>query len=490
LEKEDLKKIRSGGKWTALGAVVGVLSQLAILLGLALLLSPEDVGFFAIFLFVLGIGITVLPLGNDFSFVQAERLSRADIIRMVGLGGVLVALFLSSAFVVLKPLSNVSEGVSAAITFGTLVGFAEAIFLVFSAALQRNLDFRSIESANIARQLLTFALSLALLAITRQVEAAYIGRLLANLLSCVMLIKPLSRVLGRGRPQQPILSSVARDMLLKNVLGHFSRNAEIVAGSPQLGVAGLGIYDLGRRFVAQPRDFIGSILFKFTFPVFSKISKIADPKKKRRFMRRTYGDVIALAAFAGFPVFAVVLLLADPLITDIFGSEWRSAIYVVQIFALTAFIQILGNNIITSALTATGGSNIVLKAEYLLIAPRLIGVYGASFHGPVAIAIVMSVFIIAKLIWMQRELNKLTDLSFGLVAKASRVIFAATLTGFTVSLPVKLAAWSVTGALLSSLLFSAVYVAVLWWARFPALRIAGSQLTVLLRRGEVLQRPL
>lgn len=458
VKKGDLKKIRSGGMWTAFGAVAGVFSQLAIMLSLAAFLKPADVGLFSVFLFVVGLGLTIFPFGNDFAFVQASRLAFSDLGR-TALAGLFLAL--SSSILVLISVQYLNIGstnLMSSIQFGIAVGFTEACFLLCSSVLQRDLEYKSIERANILRQILTLILSLSLLAATHRLEGAFVGRLVSNLVAVGMILLPIARSVETGTPRQRFMSNISRDMLLKNALGHLSLNAEVVAASPQLGVSGLGIYDFGRRIIAQPRDFIGAILFKFTYPLFSNISKIENANVKQRFMRRVYRSVVIGAASVGFPVFASAIILSDPMITMLFGQEWSSSIPIVQIFALTAFVQVLGNNIITSALTATGGSGFVLQAEYLFILPRLLGIYVASLFGPIAVACSMSFFIVTKLCWMQYKLNKRSDLTFRFVALSIRPIVLAMTTGIGAAAPIKFLFLGVYGSISSCLVFLCCYV--------------------------------
>lgn len=461
MKKSDLKKIKSGGKWTTLGAIAGVFSQLIIMLSLALFLEPMDVGLFSVFLFMLGLGITLLPLGNDFSFVQADRLSSGDIRRSVFLSCVIALLSAAVFYPATSLFSETGHRIVSTVIFGIFVGLAEAIFLLFSAALQRHLNYKAIEKSNILRQILTLVLSLLFLAISHRVEGAYAARLISNVIALGILWHPLWGAVEKGKPRQKIMTAVSRNMLAKNVLGHISRSAEVVAGSPQLGMQGLGIYDLGRRIVAQPRDFIGSILFKFSYPMFTKIVKIENITLRNRFLRRVYRNIIKTAAFVGFPVFAIAMLIADPMIVEVFGEEWKSAVYVVEIFSLTAFVQVLGNNIITAALTAVGGSSVVLKAEYMLLLPRLLAVFVASFYGPIAIALTMSFFILIKLGWMQWELNKLSALNFGLVVHASTPMFLSLLSGMVVGGFYKYQFSDAVGAICASVLFTIIYLLVL-----------------------------
>jgi O-antigen/teichoic acid export membrane protein len=470
MEKGDLKKIRSGGIWTAAGAVAGVLSQLLIMLSLALFLEPGDVGLFTVFLFVLSLGITSLPLGNDFSFVQADHLTRGDVYRLAAISALLAVCGMIIAASTSLFLEPTSARIASTVVFGLAAGYVEAIFLILSASLQRGLQYKNIEKANIVRQLLTLALSICLLAITHKVEAAFAGRILSGLVGVGLLFRPVTTILSKGKPTQPVMSAVAKDMLLKNVLGSLSQNAEVVAASPQLGVAGLGIYDFGRRIVAQPRDFIGSIIFKFSYPMFTKIGRISDVSLQNRFMRRVYRNVVTAASFFGFPVFASAILLASPLIPEIFGAEWSDAALIVQIFACTAFLQVLGNNIITSALTAIGGSRAVLQAEYIFLVPRLVCVFVASMYGPIAVATTMAVFILGKLGWMQWQLNRRSALNFGLVATAVRPIALATATGLLLAFPLKVLGGTSAASVLACVIFGAVYVLGLYFLPSGPLR--------------------
>ncbi len=453
MKRSDLSRIKSGSKWTIAGAVAGVLSQLLIMLSLALFLSPADVGLFAVFLFTLGLGITLLPLGNDFSFVQADILSVGDLRRSV-----LVAVGLSLAAILVALLASLSWGkfqpLLMTVIFGIVVGLLEAVFLLFSAALQRGLNYRAIEKANILRQILTLILSISLLALTGNVEGAYLGRVLSNLAAFTLLLAPLRAALERGRPAQRFVTEVSKDIFRANLIGYLSRNAEILFAAPQLGVAGIGIYDFGRRIIAQPRTLIGSILLKFTYPLFSGINRIEDHGLGLRFLRRVYRNVLKRAALVGFPVFGLALLLSDPVIPALFGPEWRQAVPVVQVFALFAFVQVLGNNITSSALTALGQSGAVLAAEYKTVIPRIAAVVLASFFGPVWVALAMCVADLGKLLLMQMELSRGGALGLRTVFAATWPIFAA----LAVSLPVGFGVKALLGGLLGAGVAAAVFV--------------------------------
>lgn len=460
MDRADIKKIKSGGIWTALGATAAIISQIGIIISLAAFFGPTEVGQFSVFLFVLSLVLTIAPFGNDFAFVQSEELARADFLRVVAVGACATILVSLIVFSISNIFIESIGHLSSAIIFGCIAGFMESAVLVSSAILQRNLNYRTIESANILRNFLTFILSILSLFIFMSIESVFLSRIISNIICLFIISKPVLSDLLPGRPRQPFCSYVARDMLLKNVLNHISRNAEVFAALPQLGTAGLGVYDFGRRIIAQPRDLIGSVLFKFTYPMFAKIHNIDNISVRNRFMRRAYKNSVSAAAYFGFPIFALTLLISDPLIVHLFGEEWSPAVPVVNVFAITAFIQVLGNNIITSALTATGGSGIVLKAEYALFIPRILAVYVSSFYGPTTIAIAIAFFIIFKLLWMQIELNKITNLDFGLIAKASRYPAYAALLGFVIAAPTRLVLQNLYYVIAGGLLFLLVYAAV------------------------------
>ncbi|SEL42523.1 oligosaccharide flippase family protein [Pacificibacter marinus] len=458
MEKSDIAKVKSGGKWTALGATVGVFSQLLIMLSLAIFLEPKDVGLFSIFLFVLGLGVTLLPLGNDFSFVQAERLAFSDILRSILVSGLISSLVIGSCYFIAMYFEGIGTSLANIVVFGVLVGLAEAIFLIFSAALQRNLDYKAIEKANIMRQVLTLCLSLLFLAIFHRVEGAFLGRLLSNAIAIGLLYRPLSGAVEAGKPQQKFMTKVARDLVVTQSIDFLSRNVEVLAGSAQLGTQGLGIYDLGRRMVVQPRQLISGVALKFSYPFFSKIQKITDAALQQRVFKYSYKKTVKTIAFFSFPVFSLTLLLADPLVVVVFGSEWSEAVQIVQIFSVAAFIQVLGTNITNSALTAIGETSSIFRIESVLFVPRIVGVIISAFYGPVAIALVMCFFNLLKVCMLQQKLNTKTSMTFYDVFKAVKENFIVTAFAIVVGFGLKAPFPTVAGAAGAGVVFCVVYI--------------------------------
>ena len=463
MDGSDRLNLRQGAIWTAFGAIAGVLSQLVIMLTLALLLGPEAVGLFAVFAFVLGLGLTLFPLGHDYAFVQAADLTRGDVSRVIALATLaagalaLVAFGFSAAFWgAVLPLGR-------AVLFGIAVGLAEALFLLASAVLQRGLNYRAIERVNITRHILTLVLSLSALALSGQIEGAYLGRLISNLGALCLMAGPLGAALRPGRARQPVMPPLARDMIVSGTLSHLSRNAEVMVATPQLGVVGLGLYDFGRRIIAQPVTFLGTILSKFAYPLFAKIGQIECAPLRARVLRRSYGRIARSAALVGFPLFALALLLADPLIPVLFGPDWAPSVRVAQIFALAAFVQVLGNNIATTGLVAMGGSDRVLRVEYLILGPRLLAIFAASFAGPVVLAVVASLFNLIKLVWMQAALNARGGTDFAQIAGAVRGVALAMGLGLLLALaskPLLGDPWQASA--LALILFCGVYGVLVW----------------------------
>ena len=458
MQKEDIKKIKSGGYWTALGAFAGVLSQLLIMLSLAMLLSPSDVGLFSIFLFVLGLGLTVLPFGNDFAFVQAEVLTRKDVFYTILVG----LLFATLADIVLaiatRELINLNKNIVTTIRLGVYAGYFESCFLIYSSVSQRRFDYKSSEMFNISRHTLNAFLSISSLIYFDSVFSVFLCRIFSNFLILILFSNYVWKSLKKGPRTKSLIIPLSLDMMITNILGQFSRNSEVLAAGYNLGISNLGQYELGRKIVGQPRDLVGSILFKFTYPIFSNIQKTNEKEINNRIFNTIYKKTIKAVSLISFPIFALSILLSKGFFEHIFGSEWQKSVSVIYVFSSFAFLQVVGNHILTSALVSLGHSRDALKSEAIVILPRYIFVYVASFFGPAMVATAASSSIMLKIILMQVALQRITGLGMRSILVECTSATKATLLGVLITSPIFWLGEGLTKDIIGGILFLGLYI--------------------------------
>ncbi|MCY1669475.1 oligosaccharide flippase family protein [Novosphingobium sp. SL115] len=457
MAEKQLGGVKGGGIWTSIGALVGAGAQFAAVGSVAFFLDPLASGEFAIALFLIGFLSVMLPLGNDFAIVMRRSISRPEltgiIVRAVAL--TVLALLICVGIYAFVPSATQGFRESTAI-ISIISGLSESVVLIIVAVKQRDLKYKEIEISNIIRYSLFAILSIGLLLVWHDVIGAIIARIVGSVVAIVLLMRNLP--LNTESEEHP-KDNTARDITLKNIVNYLSMNAEILAASPKLGIAGIGLYDFGRRLVAQPRNLIGTVVFKFTFPLFSRISRITRAASRERAFRLVYVGAVRAALIFGLPIIGVISILTQKWLAVIFGAEWTAAVSVVQVFALTSIIQIVGNNLITAALTARGKANIILMSEVISVLPRMGVIYLASFYGVTAVAVMTGVFIVFKIISMQYLLFKFSSLRAGHLLKAIMPVIGIFVIAWGSGLLVDHGIPGIPGTILSLLIYSIMYLA-------------------------------
>lgn len=451
---------RAGAKWTAVGAVIAALSQASILILAGSLLDPAALGHLAIALFLIGLFSMIVAAGNDYAIVQMTAFSKSDFYRIIGRLAALSLVSLLGALLfltILHPWLHRLE--PASLYIALMISFADGLALVLGAVLQRDLRYRDVELVGIVRNVLTVILGAVVLLQVPTLAALLMARLAAGIggvVFCLHLMRGQAWDAGAGGGDA---SGVARDLLAKNVVNYLSRHAEIMAMTPQVGFQGLGFYDFSRRLVAQPRDLLANVVFRFCYPLLSKSRRIAKARLADRVFRMIYQDTVFSAALVGFPMFSLLLIVGPPLILLLLGAEWAPALPVFGIFAATALFQLLGNGLVTAALTANGQSKIVMKAEIYTIGPRFVLIFLSSLHGIAAVALTSCLIILLKLAVMQHILFRRSAISYLSLLGRLRV---PALAGVAAAIPA-LACLSalpagLAGIVATAVLFSVIYV--------------------------------
>lgn len=391
------------------------------MLAIGIFLTPVDLSYFAIALIISGFGLAAFPLGQEMAIVRQANLTVRYVLLCIA-----QSLLLGASFLLLLGIAQFFypaadwPAPATIVVLGLLIGISDCLFQILIGAAQNKLRYKNIELTTITRNSLIFLFTIGALLISPRIEIALAARLCAGLAGLVMIFMVAIRKLPVSEPglRFPVWSPLAFDMLSKNVVNFFSRNADIVAAGPQLGVANLGYYDFSRRIVAQPRDLLASVLFRFAYPLFSRLALIENPKVRAKVFRRIYAEMVSVAAKLGFPFFVLLLIVGPDLIINVLGPDWADAVPVFQIFAATALFQLLGNGLVSSALTANDQSRFVMVVETATVPPRFILLFFVSFYGLIPVALANAAFIVVKLAYMQHELIRKTAINYKGLARA------------------------------------------------------------------------
>jgi len=340
---ELYKKATSGFKWTGISSATTTALQIIQLLVLARLLSPEDFGLMAMLMVIIGFTQSYSDLGISNAIIYYQKVSREQLsslywLNLLAGGLIFLILALSTPLIV----SFYQEPRLADLTF-----WAALVFLVipighqFQVLLQKELLFK---------QLSTIEICGSIAGTTTAIIFAYSGKGVFSLLYGQLANASVKSTLFfaiADRNWRPLFHFQPRDV--KGFLGfgmyqmgerginYFGRNLDKMLIGILLGSHILGLYSVAYQLMVKPYQLFNPIITRITTPLFSRLQ--LDNSK----LRKTYLDMIRITALAMFPVYAGMIVLAQPLFLLLFGERWLPAVEVFQILAILGFFYSIGN---------------------------------------------------------------------------------------------------------------------------------------------------
>lgn len=231
-----------------------------------------------------------------------------------------------------------------------------------------------------------------------------IGRVVASLVAAVLFLKysPMPVRFGFNKSKlRPLLAfglPLAASSIVVFAVGYAD---QIVAGR-LLGPVALGFYVLAFNLASWPSSIFSQPLRTVAPPVFAKLQH--DPVAMRSAMLTLVGVVAA----AVFPVVAVMVGVAVPLVTFVYGPAWAGAAVALSWLAALAAFRIMFE-LVYDYLVVLGISGAIFKVQLvwlIALVPALLA--GATWGGlagiaaaPVAVAAVVILPIYLKMLVSQ-----------------------------------------------------------------------------------------
>jgi PST family polysaccharide transporter len=163
------------------------------------------------------------------------------------------------------------------------------------------------------------------------------------------------------------------------MLWFISVNVDDLLVGRLLGAPALGVYKVGFSTAVMPANSVGA-LTRVAFPAFARVREDL-PLLRRAFLRSTEYCVLL-----GAPVFALIGVLADPLVATVYGERWAEAAPVLAVLAPYSVLWVAATMVgdLMKAMGAVramfwiNAGRAVLLVAALLLAVRW-GVLGVAF---------------------------------------------------------------------------------------------------------------
>lgn len=379
------KRAISGGVVTAAAQTTKFVLNLTSAVVLARLLSPEEFG-------VVGMVLAVTALfretGLSTATVQKETITQEQVSNLfwinLGLSG-LIALIC----VCLAPAISVFYRDSR--LFGVMVALAFTFLLTGSAVqhnalLVRQMRFRAIAMIEVSSMLAGIGIACSM---------AFSGFGYWSLVGMQLGVAATALVLtwwaSGWRPALPTRNSGVGSMLkfgahvtASDLVGRLAAHSDSILVGRFFGAEPLGLYTRANALLARPLEQLLSPVTAVLIPVLSRLQ--TDPVRYRHTFLCAY-DVLAMITF---PFAALCLVLSEPLVLLLLGSEWEGAVPLFAAFALVAVS--LPPSVSASWLLLSQGRGRDLLRTYSVLGAITVAAFVAGLRwGPLGVVMALAI---------------------------------------------------------------------------------------------------
>lgn len=393
------KQIRSGAMWSGASSMLLRFGNVVVAAVVARLVTPHDFGVFAVALTVHLIAFNISELGVSACLMRGsvDPDEIAPTVTTISIGSSAGFALLMAGFA--EPLARLlgAPEASAPIRVMSIGVFLVGVFAVPGALLVR--DFR--QDRRFLADLSGFVVAsatLILLASTGRGAMAFAwSQVVGQVLTGLVLLRLTPKRYWPGWDSRVVGSLLRFGMPLAgaNLLSYTMLNVDYVCIGRLLGAVPLGFYLLAFNVASWSTSFFGAMVNGVAMPAFSRVQHDRDQ------LHRYLSTGVRAVAAVTFPVAVLTMVLADSLITTVYGSRWGAAVPALQVLAIYGGLRVLCQ-LFSNVLLGLGFTRLLLGVQLVwlgALVPLMIvgverrGLVGASLaHLVVAAALVLPLY--------------------------------------------------------------------------------------------------
>jgi lipopolysaccharide exporter len=310
-------------KWNYAGVVAKVLAQFGIGVALARLLGPQPFGVYSVVLIVSGIGTLIVERGLGSAVIQCRELTEEGIryaFTRLLLTGVAAAVGLCVAAPYISALFRY-HGLTNAVYASALFLFIFSMGVVPGALLQRDLDMKSFQMAQVAAYLIGYGMvgvGGALLGLGAwSLIAALVTQWTVYMLIAYARVRHSIRPLFRLKDNQ--LATFGNLVLATNLLNWTIENADNLVVGRVFGMFALGLYSVSYNLVRTPTNHVMTTAQGVLFPAAARAQDNLNGLQKA-YLTALSGVLLVIS-----PVFLGIAAVAPTIVHGIYGNKWIGA---------------------------------------------------------------------------------------------------------------------------------------------------------------------
>jgi O-antigen/teichoic acid export membrane protein len=371
-----MSRIRSALFFTVLAQQSVQVINLVSVVVLARLLTPSEVGVYALASSVALLAIELRSLGVGQYLIREKTIDEEKIRSAIGVM-IMISWGLGAMIVISAPFIKDFYGEPAltSLLWIISVGFVLAPFTsVPHALLAREMKFQQLFYVKF---LSSFSLTASTIILVL-LGYSYYGLALGIMIGSTVEFLTINYFAPKGTPWKPSFTGtrkLIRFGLFISLSQLFTRFSESISDLV-IGRAGtmteVGLFSRGLGLIL----FLNKIIVIAAGPVI--LPYLSEVRRAGNSVGEAYLRVIVLQSAFSLPVFAVVNVAAFPIIRVMFGDQWDIAIPIASILAIWGMFQAI-HSFSNTALISTGTERTLFYASLTVFIARLILVITAAF---------------------------------------------------------------------------------------------------------------
>lgn len=353
--------------WGGFGSILRALLQIVTQIILARLLGPSEYGIFAIASIVLSFSKFFSDIGISYGLIQKKTIDDQDIKFVFTWQVILGSTVSGIVFLLATPLSHFfnEPRVVPVIQVASVICFITALCSLSINLLKRELDFRSIQTAQVGSYIVGYILvGIPLALLGQQVWALIAAFVTTELVNLVLMFRrsrhPVGIVLWRRGESQLIVYGAR--VFMTNVLNWIIANIDRVIIGRAFKATDVGLYSLSYNLVSNPTLTIIGVIQS---ALFSTSARVQDDFDRLRKALLTMMGVVTLVLF---PVFIGIAVASDTILQALYGNAWQGAAALLRPIALAMPLYLL-LGMATPLLWVSGQT----QKEFLIQIPVAVG---------------------------------------------------------------------------------------------------------------------
>ncbi len=361
-------KTVSGMIWSGIGRIGTVGISFISNLVLARLLMPDDFGCITMLYVFIAISGVFISGGLGQALIQKKEPTHVDYTTVFYWNLTMAVVFYLLLFFAAPAIARYYEIplLCNVLRVQSLVLFIQSFSIVQANQLQKQLRFKELSTRNILSALAGMVIAIIMALCGFGVWSLVASAIVTALTSVILLWK-----MSRWRPTWEFsfqslkeLFSFGGLMLLSSLVETIYTNIQSLIIGKLYSARDLGYFNQAKKLEEVPTNSLSAIVNEVSFPVFAALQ---DDKEKLLLGVRKNVKAIT---YLNFPLIALMIVIAKPLIVFLYGTKWVASAPYFQILCISSMIYTL-NTLNTNVIKSLGRSGVYLIVQ---LTKRLIGI--------------------------------------------------------------------------------------------------------------------